>query len=104
MKTRTLTISAGLLFATATFVAPAFAAGVQDDCRLTPPPDAKPDTTMSDNAPDSSAATTDTLTDRLATCGSVLNPPAVGDPDIVEPTPPTGDDMNIHPDAPAVRP
>ena len=32
------------------------------------------------------------------------NPPAVGDPDIVEPAPPVGDDMNIHPDAPSVRP
>jgi hypothetical protein len=102
MKTRALTIGAGLLFAAATFAAPAFAAGVQDDCRLTPPPDTTPDTTMSDNVPDST--TSDTLSERLMTCGSVLNPPAVGDPDIVEPTPPTGDDMNLHPDAPAARP
>jgi len=104
MKTRTLTIGAGLLFAAAAFGAPAFAAGVEDDCRLTPPPDTAPDTTMSDNVPDSSTTTTDTLSERLATCGSVLDPPAVGDPDIVEPTPPTGDDMNIHPDAPGARP
>lgn len=104
MKTRTLNIGAGLLFAVGAFVTPAFSAGVQDDCRLTPPPDTTPDSTMSDNVPDSSTTTTDTLTDRLATCGSVLDPPAVGDPDIVEPTPPVGDDMNLQPDAPSARP
>lgn len=102
MKTRILNIGAGVLFA-GIVASPAFAAGVQDDCRLTPPPDTTPDTTMSDNVPDSST-TTDTLSERLTTCGSVLNPPAVGDPDIVEPTPPTGDDMNIHPNAPGARP
>jgi hypothetical protein len=103
MKTRTLNIGAGLVFIAATLATPAFAAGVQDDCRLTPPPDTTPDSTMSDNVPDSTI-TKDTLTDRLATCGSVLDPPAVGDPDIVEPTPPIGDDMNIHPNPPATRP
>jgi hypothetical protein len=103
MKTRTLNIGARLLFAAATLVTPALAAGVQDDCRLTPPPDTTPDSTMSDTMPDSST-TTNTLTDRLTTCGSVLDPPAVGDPDIVEPTPPVGDDMNLHPDAPSARP
>lgn len=102
MTTRTLTIGASLLFAVAALGTPVVAAGVQDDCRLTPPPDTTPDTTMSDNVPDS--GTTNTLTDRLATCGSVLDPPAVGDPDIVEPTPPIRDDMNLHPDAPAARP
>jgi hypothetical protein len=103
MKTPLPTIGAGLVLVAVTLATPAFGAGVQDDCRLTPPPDTTPDTTMSDNVPDS-ALTADTLTDRLATCGSVLDPPAVGDPDIVEPTPPVGDDINIHPDAPAVRP
>jgi len=103
MKTRTLNIGAGLVFALTSLAIPAFAAGVQDDCRLTPPPTTTPDSTMSDNVPDSTI-TTDTLTDRLATCGSVLDPPPVGDPDIVEPTPPIGDDMNIKPNAPAVRP
>lgn len=103
MKTRTLSIGAGLVLVAVTLATPALAAGVQDDCRLTPPPTITPDTTMSDTVPDGSTAT-DTLTDRLATCGSVLDPPAVGDPDIVEPTPPVGDDMNLHPDAPSVRP
>jgi hypothetical protein len=103
MKMRTFDIRAGLILVAATLATPVFAAGVQDDCRLTPPPDTTPDTTMSDNVPDSVTGT-DTLTDRLATCGSVLDPPAVGDADIVEPTPPVGDDMNIHPDAPSVRP
>lgn len=41
-----------------------------------------------------------TLTERLATCGSVLDPPAVGDPDIVEPTPRTRDPINLHPETP----
>lgn len=103
MKTRTLNIGAGLFLVAATLVTPAFAAGVRDDCRLTPPADTTPDSTMSDNVPDSTI-TTDTLTDRLATCGSVLDPPAVGDPDIVEPAPPIGDDMNINPDPPSIRP
>ena len=103
MKMRILDIQAGVILVAMALGTPAFAAGVQDDCRLTPPPDTTPDTTMSDNVPDSTAAT-DTLTERLATCGSVLDPPAVGDPDIVEPAPPVGDDMNIHPDAPSVRP
>lgn len=103
MKNRALGIGAGLVLVATVLAMPASAAGVQDDCRLTPPPDTSPDTTMSDNVPDSTGST-DTLTDRLATCGSVLDPPKVGDPDIVEPTPPIGDDMNIHPDAPSVRP
>jgi hypothetical protein len=96
-------IGAGLVLVVATLATPAWGAGVQDDCRLTPPPDTTPDSTMSDNVPDSTT-TTDSLTDRLTTCGSVLDPPAVGDPDIVEPTPPIDDDMNIHPDAPGARP
>lgn len=104
MKTRALTIGAGLLFAAANFAVPASAAGVQDDCRLTPPPDTTPDTTMSDTVPDSSTNTADTLSERLTTCGSVLNPPVVADPDIVEPAPPTGDDMNLHPEPPVARP
>lgn len=103
MKTPFPTIGAGLVLVAAIFATPVSAAGVQDDCRLTPPPDTTPDSTMSDNVPDSTI-TTDTLTDRLATCGSVLDPPALGDSDIVEPTPPVGDDINIHPDAPATRP
>lgn len=100
MKTRILNIGGGLVVTLSAMVTPAIAAGVQDDCRLAPPPGTTTDSTMSDNEPDS----TDTLTDKLATCGSVLDPPTVGDPDIVEPTPPIGDDMNIKPDAPAVRP
>lgn len=103
MKTRPLNIGAGLVLVAATLVTPAFAASVQDDCRLTPPPGTTPDSTMSDNVPDSTT-TTDALTDRLATCGSVLDPPAEGDPDIIEPAPPIGDDMNINPDPPSARP
>lgn len=96
-------IAAGLVLVAATMAMPASAAGVQDDCRVTPPPDTSPDTAMSDNSSDSTASE-DTLTDKLATCGSVLDPPPVGDADIVEPTPPIDDDMNIHPNAPGVRP
>lgn len=55
---------------------------------------------------DASPDTTDhNLSQRLATCGSVLEPPPVGDPDIVEPAPRVGDPMNIHPRTPdEIRP
>lgn len=102
MTVRTFGLGAGLLIAAATMANPAFAAGVQDDCGLTRPPAITPDTTMSDDVP-GDITTADTLTRRLAACGSVLDPPAVGDRDIVAPTPSAGDDMNLHPDAP-VRP
>lgn len=46
-----------------------------------------------------------TFSQRLSTCGSVLDPPAVGDPDIVEPAPRIVDPMNIHPGTPEpIRP
>lgn len=34
---------------------------------------------------------------KLANCGSVLTPPAVGDPEIVEPAPPVGETPVIKP-------
>lgn len=102
MKTRTLGIGAGLALALAALVSPASAAATQNDCYAQRPQAEMPGSTTRDNAP--GEATTDTLTEKLATCGSVLNPPPLGDTDIVEPTPPVGDDINIHPDAPAAHP
>lgn len=99
MKKPNLVLGVGLLIATAG-VAMAGNATTRDDCRANPPavePD-KPAKIPSD-------ATRDTLSERLATCGSVIDPPAVGDADIVEPTPPVDDPINIHPTPPdAVRP
>jgi hypothetical protein len=101
MKTRTLSIGAGVALAATALVSPAPAAATQGDCDVKRPQAEMPGSTT--EAPPNEA-TGDSLTEKLATCGSVLNPPPVGDIDIVEPTPPVGDDINIHPDAPAARP
>ena len=77
----------------------AHAAG--EDCDAMPP---RVETPGSTTEVIPGGATNDTLTEKLATCGSVLTPPPLGDADIVAPTPPVGDDMNIHPDAPAPHP
>ena len=99
MKKRTLGIGTGLALALVGLLAPASAAGPHNDCDAARPQAELPGTSA---MPD--AANDGTLTEKLATCGSVLNPPPLGDADIVEPTPPVGDDINIHPDAPVVRP
>ena len=93
MNARTLTVGAGLAILLANFATPA--AATRNDCNA-PSPGA------TEATPDGS--TTDTLTDKLATCGSVLVPPPLGDSGIIEPTPPVNDDINLHPHAPAVRP
>lgn len=72
----------------------ALAATSHPDCDVSPP---MADEKAADVAGSKSVPT---LTQRLATCGSVLDPPAVGDPDIVEPTPKTRDPINIHPETP----
>jgi hypothetical protein len=79
------------------------AAQPTDDCAVRQPSIKEPGASVTDTrAPD---RTDLTLTQRLATCGSVLDPPAVGDPDIIEPAPRVGDPMNIHPSAPGeIRP
>ena len=94
MNTRTLGIAAGATLVVATLISPASAAATRNGCDAARPQAELPGT---DTAPGD--ATTDTLTEKLATCGSVLNPPPLGDVDIVEPTPPVGDDIDIHPDA-----
>ena len=40
----------------------------------------------------------ESLSDELATCGSVLDPPPVGDPDVVQPAPQVDDPIVIQPD------
>lgn len=102
MKTRNFSIGAGLALVLAALVSPASAAATQNDCDARRPQAQLPGSATPDIAPGEEAE--DTLTDKLATCGSVLNPPPLGDTDILEPTPPVGDDINIHPDGPAVRP
>jgi hypothetical protein len=49
------------------------------------------------------AAPHDSLSDQLATCGSVLNPPAVGDGDVVQPAPAIDDPLAIHPQDPQLK-
>lgn len=100
MNARTLSIGAGLAIVLATLASPAVA--TQNDCDAERPKAEQPGAATTETAPGDKSA--DTLTDKLATCGSVLNPPPLGDADIVEPTPPVDDDINVHPDAPAARP
>ncbi|UVC10466.1 hypothetical protein IHQ71_07650 [Rhizobium sp. TH2] len=45
----------------------------------------------------------DSLSDQLATCGSVLNPPAIGDTDFIQPAPAIDDPMAIHPRDPQLK-
>jgi hypothetical protein len=45
----------------------------------------------------------DSLSDQLATCGSVLNPPVIGDADVVQPAPAIDDPMAIHPQDPQLK-
>ncbi|MBX9456284.1 MAG: hypothetical protein KL863_09825 [Rhizobium sp.] len=84
---------------TVTAASHAFAASPAVDCDTLPPQADVPGSATTDQAPNQ--ATDDTLTERLATCGSVLDPPAIGDRDMVEPAPRIGRDMNLHPQAPA---
>lgn len=98
---RYVSLVAGLAMAVPTL---GLAASVTDDnCRAERPDIEVPGSGSAENAiPDS---TRESLSKRLATCGSVLDPPPVGDPDLVEPAPRIGDPMNIHPEAPdRIRP
>ena len=71
------------------------------DCNAVRPPVAGPDTDSGDAQP--GAVPHDSLSDKLATCGSVFNPPAVGDPDIVQPAPDIDDPLAIHPQNPQLK-
>ena len=72
------------------------------DCQSVRPPVEAPNTDPL--APDSGAIVQrDMLTNQLATCGSVLAPPPVGDPDVVQPAPAIDDPMAIHPANPALN-
>lgn len=88
-------VSSGLILAAMALPA---AASAIEDCRA-PRPDADvPGSATTESAPDDLAS--QSLSRKLATCGSVLDPPPVGDPDIIEPAPRIGDPMNIHPRVP----
>ena len=71
------------------------------DCNAVRPPVVAPDTNSGDAKPD--VVPRDSLSDQLATCGSVLNPPGVGDPDVVQPAPEIDDPMAIHPQDPQLK-
>lgn len=71
------------------------------DCNAVRPPVAGPDTDPGDAQP--GAVPQDSLSDQLATCGSVLNPPAVGDADVVRPAPDIDDPLAIHPQDPQLK-
>lgn len=103
MSHRFTRLAAGALFLFSGAAGPLLAAQPSEDCAAPQPSIKTPGATVTDTpAPDRGDLT---LSQRLATCGSVLDPPAVGDPDIVEPAPRIGDPMNIHPGAPdPVRP
>lgn len=103
MRNRFSQIAAGALILFSGAAGPLLAAQPTDDCAAPQPSIKTPGATVTDTpAPDRGDLT---LSQRLATCGSVLDPPAVGDPDIVAPAPRIGDPMNIHPSAPEeIRP
>ena len=72
-----------------------------EDCNAMPPDIEGPNVDVPGGQPDTDAG--ENLTDRLATCGSVLDPPPVGDPDVVQPAPAIDDPMSIHPSDPNQR-
>lgn len=94
MKTRILCIGAS--FALALAVMASLAAAAENDCNADRSAAEVPGSAT--DVP--GTGTSDTLTEKLATCGSVLTPPPLGDTDIIEPAPPVGEDMNINPDSP----
>jgi hypothetical protein len=71
------------------------------DCNAVRPPVVGPDTNPADTQ--RKVVPRDSLSDQLATCGSVLNPPAVGDPDVVLPAPAIDDPLAIHPRDPQLK-
>jgi len=98
----THTAAAAMLFAG---TASPLLAAQSPDCTAPEPSIETPDATAQQQPEAAPDGTELTLSQRLATCGSVLDPPALGDPDIVEPAPRIGDPMNINPRAPdEIRP
>ena len=61
------------------------------DCKAERPPENSRDDALEVEPGES-------LSDELATCGSVLDPPPVGDPDVVQPAPQVDDPIVIQPD------
>jgi len=74
----------------------------QRDCNAAMPPVASPDTDKDDAQP--GMVPHDSLSDQLAACGSVLDPPPVGDADVIQPAPDIDDPLAIHPKDPELKP
>lgn len=100
MSRKLIAVTLGLAISAALFVSSAAGAQtpVPQDCNATPPDIQSPSGGATDAEPEGAAR--DSLTDQLATCGSVLNPPPVGDGDVVQPAPAIDDPMAIHPSDP----
>jgi hypothetical protein len=81
--------------------AAAYAQTVDPDCKAARPPAVGSDMDSGDAQP--GTIPHESLSDQLATCGSVLNPPAIGDPDVVQPAPAIDDPMTIHPRDPQLK-
>lgn len=71
------------------------------DCNAVTPPVAGPDTDPGEVQ--SGVVPRDSLSDQLATCGSVLNPPPMGDTDVLRPAPAIDDPLAIHPQDPQLK-
>jgi hypothetical protein len=99
-KTRTIPIAAAAIVTVFAGTA-AYAQSLDPDCNAARPPAVGPGMDSGDTQP--GVVPRDSLSDQLATCGSVLNPPAVGDPDVVQPAPAIDDPMTIHPQNPQLK-
>jgi hypothetical protein len=67
-----------------------------DNCRVTPAPQAgNGNDQRQPTQPD--PQTTQSLTDKLGPCDGVLKPPAVGDQELTQPPPDTGETLIIRP-------
>lgn len=102
MKTTIRTIPMALVAVTLGMASAAHAQTANSvDCNAARPPVASPGLESGDAKP--GVVPRDSLSEKLATCGSVLNPPAVGDRDIVQPAPAIDDPLAIHPRDPQLK-
>lgn len=99
MRSIFIPMTAGIALSLTFAVAPAMA-DATEDCAARPPANQPGAATMDVDPADPGKQA---LTEKLTACGSVLDPPKVGDPDIVEPAPHVGDPININPTAPDAK-
>jgi len=71
------------------------------DCNAVRPPVVGPNADPGDAQP--GIVPRDSLSDQLASCGSVLNPPPVGDTDVIQAAPDIDDPLAIHPQDPQLK-